>query len=79
MNHLELIFTMLGEASTAEIERVDDPKSFDEHKIASKEGGSVAKIARMTLEHKTKRKVISSNNYLDKSESETRKKINNKG
>ncbi len=73
MNSLELIFTMLGEASTAEIERVENPKGFNEHKTAAKEGGSVAKVARETLENKTKRKVISANNYLNKSEIERKR------
>ena len=65
MNDLELIFTMLGEASTAEIERVIDPKTFVQHKKASKEGGNVAKTARLKLESKTKRKVMTKVNYLD--------------
>ncbi len=72
MKDLELIFTMLGEASTAEIERVNNPDSFPEHKKASKEGGKVARTARIELEKKTRRKVISSENYIDKSESQKR-------
>jgi len=75
MNDLELIFTMLGEASTSEIEKVKDPKTFDEHKEASKDGGSVAKNARLDLEGKTKRKVISKDNYLDEPEKEKRKRL----
>ncbi len=75
MNDLELIFTMLGEASTAEIERVNDPKSFPEHKQASRDGGRIAKNARLELEGKTKRRVITHENYLDKPEG--RKKIEN--
>src|SRR3989338_3899144 len=74
MNDLELIFTMLGEASTSEIEKVKDPKTFDEHKEASKDGGSVAKNARLDLEGKTKRKVISKDNYIDEPEKEKRKR-----
>jgi len=73
MNDLELIFTMLGEASTTEIEKSDDPKSFPEHKKVSKKGGTIAKNARLDLESQTKGKVISKENYLDKPES--RKKI----
>jgi len=41
MTDLELIFSMLGEASTGEIERTQNPESFNEHKQASKEGGTV--------------------------------------
>ena len=72
MTDLELIFTMLGEASTAEIEKVKDPKIFPEHKKASREGGTIARNARLELESKTKRKVITNENYLDKPESQKR-------
>jgi len=75
MTDLELIFTMLGEASTAEIEKVSDPKTFDEHKTVSREGGKVAKTARLKLESKTKRKVITNENYLDEPEEEKRKRL----
>ena len=68
MTDLELIFTMLGEASTTEIEKVKDPKTFPQHKKASREGGTIAKNARLELEKKTKRKVITNENYLDKPE-----------
>ena len=72
MNDLELIFSMLGEASTTEIEKTRDPKTFPEHKVASRQGGTIAKNARLALEKKTKRKVISKNNYLDAPESKKR-------
>lgn len=75
MRDLELIFTMLGEASTAELERVRNPKTFVEHKMASKEGGKVAKKARIELESKTKRKVMSKENYLNEPEAEKRKRL----
>lgn len=75
MNDLELIFTMLGEASTAELERVDNPKTFPKHRKASREGGQVAKVARVKLESKTKRKVVSNENYLDQPEKVKRKML----
>jgi len=75
MTDLELIFTMLGEASTAEIERVNDPRTFPQHRKASREGGTVAKTARMKLESKTRRRVISPENYLDAPEQEKRKRL----
>lgn len=78
MNDLELIFNMLGEASTAEIEKVKDPKTFSEHKQVSRVGGEIAKNAREDLEDKTKRKVISKENYLDMSEKEKRKRLQEK-
>jgi len=75
MRDLELIFTMLGEASTAEIERIKDPVKFAEHKKASKEGGIVAKKARLELEKKTKSPVASRENYLEEPEKEKRKRL----
>ena len=75
MRDLELIFTMLGEASTAELERVKDPHRVKEHKKASREGGSVAKKARRDLEKRTKRPVMSKENYHDEPEKEKRKRL----
>jgi len=64
MNDLELIFSMLGEASTAEIARSRDTRGFSENKHAAQQGGSVAGHARKELEKKTGRKVVTSGNYL---------------
>jgi len=66
---------MLGEASTTEIEKVNNPKTFPEHKKASRTGGKIAKNARLELESKTKRKVITTNNYLAEPEQEKRKRL----
>jgi hypothetical protein len=72
MNDLELIFTMLGEASTTKIARKKDAQGFDENKIAANEGGSVAGIARTALEEKTGESVVSKENYLKEVESKKR-------
>lgn len=64
MNDLELIFSMLGEASTTAIVKTRNPKGFIENKIAAKQGGSVAGKARRDLETKTGKKVVSPENYL---------------
>jgi len=72
MNDLELIFSMLGEASTSEIERTQNPKTFPAHKKSSREGGTIAKNARKALEKKTKQKVISKGNYLIEPEKKKR-------
>ena len=45
MTDLELIFSMLGEASTTEIERTRNPKKFAEHKRTSKEGNCSKKCS----------------------------------
>ena len=64
MNDLELIFSMLGEASTTAIVKTRNPKGFVENKVAAKQGGSVAGKARIDLEKKTGKKVVSVQNYL---------------
>lgn len=65
MTDLELIFTMLGEASTTEITRTNDAQGFDENKTAARSGGAVAGNARKELESKTGKKVITKKNYLE--------------
>jgi DNA-damage-inducible protein D len=64
MTDLELIFSMLGEASTKEIVVNTNPKGFDANKKAAKTGGKIAGDARRQLEIKSGKKVISSDNYL---------------
>jgi len=56
MTDLELIFTMLGEASTTEIARNKDAQGFVPNKKAAIEGGNVAGNARKELEHKSGQK-----------------------
>ncbi|HLD04628.1 MAG TPA: Bro-N domain-containing protein [Candidatus Nanoarchaeia archaeon] len=65
MNDLELIFTMLGEASTTRIARKKDTQGFIPNKEAAKEGGTVAGVARKELEKRTGDPVITSDNYLE--------------
>ncbi|PIZ17817.1 phage antirepressor protein [Candidatus Desantisbacteria bacterium CG_4_10_14_0_8_um_filter_48_22] len=76
MNDLELIFSMLGEAATTEITKVDDAKGFHESRHAARKGGEVAGKARKDLEKKTGKKVVSSENYLI--EPEGRKRVERK-
>jgi hypothetical protein len=64
MTDLELIFTMLGEASTTEIARRSDAQGFLENHTSAKEGGKIAGNARKALEAKTGKKVVSKTNYL---------------
>lgn len=64
MTDLEIIFTMLGEASTTEIMKQKDSKGFHEVQKASKEWGIIAGNARKELEEKTQKKVVSKSNYL---------------
>jgi len=73
MTDLELIFTMLGEASTTEIVQNQNAQGFDENKIAAKKGGSVAGKARLDLERKSGRKVVTRQNFKELTESRRRK------
>jgi len=74
MTDLELIFNMLGEASTAEIERKQNPQEFNEHIAVSRRGGEIAKIAREELEKETDESIISDENYLTEQEKLIRQK-----
>ena len=71
MTDLELIFTMLGEASTTEIAVQNDATGFHQNKKAAREGGAIAGNARKELEKKSGRKVISKSNFLDVNPVET--------
>ncbi|KAF0126155.1 MAG: prophage antirepressor [Elusimicrobia bacterium] len=74
MTDLELIFTMLGEASTTAIARADDARGFPANRHAAVKGGGVAGKARKDLEKKTGKRVVSSENYLTEPESRKRLK-----
>ncbi|MBW2737357.1 MAG: Bro-N domain-containing protein [Deltaproteobacteria bacterium] len=76
MIDLELIFSMLGEASTTEIAREKDAQGFDENKTAARKGGKIAGDARENLEIETGKKVVNSGNYL--TEPENRKRLSSK-
>jgi prophage antirepressor-like protein len=67
MSDLELIFSMLGEASTTEIVKTQNPKGFIENKKAARQGGKVAGNARKELEQRTGKKVVTGENYLPES------------
>ncbi len=64
MTDLELIFTMLGEASTTEITIQQDAQGFRENKEAAQAGGKIAGNARKELEAKSGRRVVSPSNFL---------------
>ncbi len=64
MDDLELIFTMLGEASTTRIARSKNARGFPENKRAARQGGTVAGNAKRELEQKSGQRVSSSGNYL---------------
>lgn len=76
MTDLELIFTMLGEASTTEIAKKKDAQGLPENKKAAIEGGTVAGNARKELEEKSGTKVSTRINYKELPEAQIRKKKN---
>ncbi len=63
MTDLELIFVMLGEASTTEIAKNKNALGFVQNEKAAKEGGSVAGKARKDLEKKSGKKIVTSQNF----------------
>ena len=73
MTDLELIFTMLGEASTTEIARTKDAQGFIQNQHAAQEGGTIAGNARRELEDRSGRSIISQDNFKELTESRTRR------
>ena len=64
MSDLELIFTMLGEASTKEIAQNTNAQGFNKNKIVAQKGGKIAGDARKQLELESGQKVVTEGNYL---------------
>lgn len=64
MTDLELIFSMLGEASTTKVTRAKNARGLTENKIAARIGGKIAGNALKELEKESGEKVITSENYL---------------
>ena len=67
MDDLELIFSMLGEASTTRITKTRNPQGFVSNKQAAKNGGTIAGNARRELERKSGQKISTRQNYITKS------------
>ena len=65
MSNMELILTMLAEASTTEISKVQNPVGLQKSKEVARKGGAVAKAAREDLEKQTGQSVITSMNAKD--------------
>jgi DNA-damage-inducible protein D len=64
MSEAELIFTALAELSTRQIAETEKAKGVVENAVASKKGGAVAKNARIELEAKTGKSIITNENFL---------------
>jgi len=65
MTNMELILSMLAEESTRQISSATKPKTIMDHSRVAKSGGGVARTARVEIEKKTGRKVISPQNAAD--------------
>jgi hypothetical protein len=72
MTDLELIFTMLGEASTTEIAKKRNALGFPENKKAAKDGGSVAGKARLDLEKQSGKRISTPENFKARPEAAKR-------
>ena len=64
MSEAELIFTALAELSTRQIAETTDATGMAENQTAAKTGGKIAKRARLELESKTGKRVVTRENYL---------------
>ena len=74
MTEAELIFTALAELSTRQIAETDEAKGVTENAKAGKKGGKIAKDARLALEQKTGKKVVTGENFLPPSKEHKRLK-----
>ena len=63
MTDAELVFTALAELSTRQIAETVKSKGLEENKIPAKKGGRIAKNARLELEQKTGKKIVSGENF----------------
>jgi DNA-damage-inducible protein D len=64
MSEAELIFTALAELSTRQIAETMEARGLPENEVAGKKGGGIARKARLELEEKTGKRVVSGENYL---------------
>ena len=73
MNDIELILTMLAEATTTKLTKDRDSKGFVPLKKDAKEGGGVAGRTRKDIEKRSGKKVVSSENFKELSLTEKRR------
>ena len=62
MTNRELVLNMLAELSTKDISESQNPETFGEHLDVARQGGEIARHARMELETKTGKPVVTSLN-----------------
>jgi len=64
MTDAELVFTALAELSTRQIAETEKTRGLEENKIPAKKGGRIAKDARIALEQKIGKKIVTGQNFL---------------
>ena len=64
MSTLELVLNMLAEATITEISKEKKPGTFEENRIVANEGGAAAGEARIAVEKRTGKPVITSKNAV---------------
>jgi hypothetical protein len=64
MTEAELIFTALAELSSRQIAESTDAAGMEENEVAGRKGGRIAKRARLELEEKTGKAIVSGENFL---------------
>ncbi|MBK9540426.1 MAG: hypothetical protein IPO12_17050 [Flavobacteriales bacterium] len=64
MTEAELIFTALAEMSTRQIAETEQATGMPKNKVAARKGGGIAKKARLELEQRTGKSVVSGSNFL---------------
>jgi hypothetical protein len=75
MSNMELVLNMLGEVSTKEISKTENPKTFTHSKKVAKKGGTIAGNTRKDIEKTIGKSVITKENYLSIAEKK-KKKLN---
>ena len=68
MSDMELVLNMLAEATTTELSKAADPKSFKENVDVARQGGNIAGNARKEIESSTGKSVITSENAIQLNE-----------
>jgi hypothetical protein len=77
MTNLELVLNMLAEATTTEISKEKNPKSFDDNKIIARQGGTIAGNTRKEIEVNSGKKIVSPLNAKKLKSKDDSKKLKN--
>ena len=77
MTNLELVLNMLAEATTTEISKENNPKTFDDNKKIAKKGGEIAGNAKKEIEQQTGKKIVSPLNAKVLKAAKENKKLKN--